>query len=135
MNLRVIPTSVHGAVDHVVGPTLIAAPTFLRLPKASPEGLAPRLNGAVAALYSNLTDYELSLKNVIPMRVHLALDAVGGATLAAVPWLAGSHKKGVRYWLPHTLLGAFEVGMALTTKAEPPRTRGRRLAHLLRLKR
>jgi hypothetical protein len=135
MNLRVIPTSVHGAVDHVVGPTLIAAPTFLRLPKASPEGIAPRINGAVAALYSNLTDYELSLKNLIPMRVHLALDAVSGATLAAVPLATGARKRGLRHWLPHTLLGAFEVGMALTTKAEPPRTRGGWVGNLLRLRR
>ena len=56
MNLRVIPTSVHSAVDHVVGPALIAAPEVLRLPKKSPEGIVPRVNGAVAAVYSNLTD-------------------------------------------------------------------------------
>jgi hypothetical protein len=135
MNLRVIPTSVHGAVDHVVGPALIAAPTFLRLSNKSPEGIVPRVNGAVAAVYSNLTDYELSLKNLIPMRVHLALDAVGGATLAAVPLATGAHKRGLRHWLPHTLLGAFEVGMALTTKPEPPRSKGGRLGNLLRLKR
>ena len=133
MNLRVIPTSVHGAVDHVVGPALIAAPEVLRLPKKSPEGIVPRVNGAVAAVYSNLTDYELSLKNVIPMKVHLVLDAVGGAALAAVPFATGAHKRGVRHWLPHTLVGALEVGMALTTKAEPPRSRPRRFARVLRL--
>ena len=135
MRLRVIPTSVHSAVDHVVGPTLIVAPTVLRLSKASPEGIVPRVNGAAAAVYSNLTDYELSLKNLIPMRVHLALDAVGGATLAAVPFATGAHKRGLRHWLPHTLIGAFEVGMALTTKSEPPRSRAGRVASLLRLKR
>jgi hypothetical protein len=135
MNLRVIPTSVHGAVDHVVGPTLIAAPEIFRLPKTSPEGIVPRANGIAAALYSNLTDYELSVKNVIPMKVHLALDAVSGATLAAVPWLTGARKRGVSHWLPHTLLGAFEIGMALTTKTEPPRTKAGRLARVLHLAR
>jgi hypothetical protein len=135
MNLRVIPTSVHSAVDHVVGPTLIAAPTILRLPNKSPEGILPRLNGAAAAVYSNLTDYELSLKNLIPMKIHLALDAVSGATLAAVPLATGAHKRGLRHWLPHTLLGAFEVGMALTTKAQPPQSRGGRVANLLKLRR
>ena len=135
MKLRVIPTSVHGAVDHVVGPALIAAPEIFHLPKTSPEGIVPRANGIAAALYSNLTDYELSLKNLIPMRVHLALDAVSGATLAAVPLATGAHKRGLRHWLPHTILGALEVGMALTTKSEPPRSRPARLASLLRLKR
>jgi hypothetical protein len=133
MRLRVIPTSVHSAVDHVVGPTLIAAPTVLRLENTSPEGLAPRLNGVAAAIYSNLTDYELSVKNVIPMRVHLALDAMSGATLAAVPLLSGARKRGTRHWLPHTLLGAFEIGMALFTEAEAPRSRTSRVRRVLRL--
>jgi hypothetical protein len=133
MNLRVIPTSIHSAVDHVVGPALIAAPEVLRLPKKSPEGIVPRVNGAAAAIYSNLTDYELSLKNVIPMKVHLALDAVSGATLAVVPLATGAHKRGIRHWLPHTLVGAFEVAMAITTESEPPPSRPRRLARVLRL--
>jgi hypothetical protein len=135
MNLRVIPTSVHSAVDHVLGPTLIVAPSVLRLSRSSPEGVVPRINGTLAAVYSNLTDYELSLKNVIPMKVHLALDAAGGAALAAVPLATGAHKRGLKHWLPHTLAGAFVVAMALTTKAEPPRPRLGRLANLRKLRR
>jgi len=135
MNLRVIPTSVHSAVDHVVGPALIAAPTVLGLEKKSPEGIVPRANGVLAAIYSNLTDYELSLKNVIPMKVHLALDAMSGATLAAVPLATGARKRGLRHWLPHTMLGAFEIAMALTTKAEPPKSKTRRFARVLHLAR
>jgi hypothetical protein len=133
MNLRVIPTSIHSAVDHVVGPALIAAPEVLRLPRKSPEGIVPRVNGAAAAIYSNLTDYELSFSNLIPMKVHLALDAVSGATLAAVPLATGAHRRGLRHWLPHTLVGAFSVAMAVTTKAEPPQSRPRRVARALRL--
>jgi hypothetical protein len=133
MRLRVIPTNVHSAVDHVVGPALIAAPTVLGLEKASPEGLVPRVNGIAAAVYSNLTDYELSLKNVIPMRVHLALDAMSGTMLAAVPLATGARKRGTRHWLPHALLGAFEIGMALLTEPEPPKSRTKRLARVLHL--
>jgi hypothetical protein len=133
MRLRVIPTRVHSAVDHVVGPTLIAAPTVLGLDTTSPEGLLPRVNGVAASIYSNLTDYELSLKNVIPMRLHLALDAMSGAALAAVPLATGARKRGTRHWLPHALLGGLEIGMALLTKHEAPRSRPRRLAHVLKL--
>ena len=133
MKLRVIPTNVHSAVDHVVGPALIAAPTVLGLSKKSPEGILPRASGIAAAIYSNLTDYELSMKNVIPMKVHLALDALSGATLAAVPLATGARKRGLKHWLPHTVVGAFEIAMALTTKAEPPRSRSRRLARVLKL--
>jgi len=126
MKMRFIPTSVHGAVDHVVGPALVLAPTLLRLGRTSPEGLTARAVGGVEAFYSNLTDYELSMKNVVPMKVHLALDAVGGATLALVPQLTGARQRGKKHWLPHLAVGALEVGMAAFTKTEPPRPVERR---------
>ena len=126
MKMRFIPTRVHSAADHVVGPALVLAPTLLRLGRTSPEGLTARAVGGVEAFYSNLTDYELSMKNVVPMKVHLVLDAVGGATLALVPQLTGARKRGKKHWLPHLALGALEVGMAAFTKTEPPRPVERR---------
>ena len=126
MKMRFIPTRVHGAVDHVVGPALVLAPTLLRLGRASPEGLTARAVGGVEAVYSNLTDYEMSMKNVVPMKLHLALDAVGGATLALVPQLTGARSRGKKHWLPHLAIGAFEIGMAALTKTEPPRPIDRR---------
>jgi hypothetical protein len=126
MKMRFIPTSVHGAIDHVVGPALVLAPTVLRLRRTSPEGVVARAVGGVEAFYSNITDYETSVKNVVPMPVHLALDAVGGATLALVPQLTGARRRGKKHWLPHLVLGAFEVGMAAFTKTEPPRPAERR---------
>jgi hypothetical protein len=133
MKLRFIPTSVHGTIDHVVGPALIAAPTVLGLDRTSPEGILARAVGGAEAVYSNLTDYEMSMKNVVPMRVHLALDAVGGATLALVPQLTGARKKGLKHWLPHLAIGVFEIGMAALTKTDPPPTKSARASHLAKL--
>jgi len=124
--MRFIPTSVHGAVDHVVGPALVLAPTLLRLGRTSPEGLTARAVGGVETFYSNITDYELSVKNVVPMKVHLALDAAGGAALALVPQLTGARKRGKKHWVPHLAIGALEIGMAAFTKTEPPRPAERR---------
>jgi hypothetical protein len=119
--MRVIPTSVHGAVDQIVGPALVIAPTILRLGRTSPEGIVARAVGGAETAYSNLTDYELSVKNVVPMPVHLALDAVGGATLALVPQLTGARQRGKKHWLPHLAIGALEVGIAALTKTERPK--------------
>ncbi len=130
MKMRFIPTSVHGAVDHVVGPALVLAPTLLRLGRTSPEGLTARAVGGVEAFYSNITDYEMSVKNVVPMKVHLALDAAGGAALALVPQLTGARKRGKKHWVPHLAIGALEIGMAAFTKTEPPRPAERR-AHTI----
>ena len=126
MNMRFIPTSVHGMIDHAVAPTLLATPAIFDLPDGSPEGIVPRVIGGVEAIYSNLTDYEMSLKNVVPLPVHLALDVIGGATLALVPQLTGARKRGVQHWLPHLGFGLFEIGMAICTKPEPPQTPERR---------
>jgi hypothetical protein len=133
MKMRFIPTSVHGAVDHVVGPALVLAPTLLRLGRTSPEGLTARAVGGVESFYSNITDYEMSLKNVVPMKVHLALDAVGGATLALVPQLTGARQRGKKHWLPHLAIGAMEIGMAAFTKTEPPKAKTRRQAEIAKL--
>lgn len=53
MRIRVIPTRVHGAIDHAVAPTLIASPEIFRLSKASPEGLVAEVTGGLATVYSN----------------------------------------------------------------------------------
>jgi hypothetical protein len=123
---RFIPTSVHSVVDHVVGPTLVLAPTLLRLGRTSPEGIVAQAVGGVEAVYSNLTDYELSAKKVVPMPIHLALDAVGGATLAIVPQLTGARRRGMKHWVPHLAVGMLEIGMAALTKTEAPKKSGRR---------
>ena len=133
MKMRFIPTSVHGAVDHVVGPALVLAPTLLRLGRTSPEGLTARAVGGVETFYSNITDYELSVKNVVPMKVHLALDAAGGAALALVPQLTGARKRGKKHWVPHLAIGALEIGMAAFTKTEPPRPAERRASTIKKL--
>jgi hypothetical protein len=123
MDLRVIPTKAHGAVDMATGPALIAAPTLLRMNGNTGATIPPRVVGAAATVYALLTDYEFGLKRVLPMRTHLALDAVAGIALAATPFVTGASKKGVRHWLPHTVIGANEVFLAFATKERPPRAR------------
>lgn len=126
MKFRVIPTKVHGVLDLVTSPALIAAPTALRLNGTRASALAPRVLGTAAAAYSPLTDYELGVKRVLPVRAHLALDALGGMALAAAPWITGAARKGKRHWLPHAILGGNELVLALTTRpAAPRRSRAR----------
>jgi len=133
MNVRFIPTKVHGMIDHAVAPTLIAAPAIFGLRDGSPEGLVARVVGGVEAVYSNMTDYEMSMKNVVPMPVHLALDGLGGAALILVPQLTGARKRGVKHWLPHLGFGVLEIAMAVCTKPEPPKPAQRKATGIKRL--
>ena len=132
MKIRVIPTKVHGTIDYVTAPALVAAPDILGLDAERASALPPRVAGASAAVYSVLTDYELGLRRVIPMRVHLLLDALAGTALVLAPWVFGSARRGSRHWLPHAVLGGGEIALALTTKQEPPRARLRRALSAIR---
>lgn len=114
--MRVIPTQIHGVLDYATGGMLLCAPGLLGLDDVPASARVLRLAGAGAALYSMLTDYELGAVKLLPMPVHLALDAASGAFVASSPWLLGFASEGQRYWLPHVAVGAFEMLAAATTK-------------------
>ena len=116
MSLRLIPTRVHGVIDYLTSGTLLGAPELLRLRDVPSAALTLRLPGAKAAAYSLLTDYELGALRVLPMPVHLAMDAASGALLASSPWLFGFASEGPRHWVPHVLAGATEMLAAATTR-------------------
>jgi hypothetical protein len=133
MERRFIPARLHAAVDYAAGPALVAAPTLLRLNGSRASALAPRVVGASTAALTALSDHELAARRVVPMRAHLAADAVAGVALAAAPWVTGAAKNGIRHWLPHALAGANEVALAFVTRTEEPRVSG--LRRLLRSRR
>lgn len=124
MNLRLIPTQVHGIIDYVTGGTLVAAPELLSVKDVPEAALTLRLMGIGATAYSLLTDYELGVAKLLPMPTHLALDAASGALLASSPWLFGFARNGTRYWLPHALVGMSEIMAAVTSQTTPRRKVG-----------
>lgn len=71
---------------------------------------------------SMLTKYEWGVLRVIPVPVHLAMDAMVGLFLAASPWLFGFADY---IWWPHVLLGVGEIMAAMTTHLEPGTLGGR----------
>jgi hypothetical protein len=114
--MRVIPTRTHGILDYLLGAILIVAPWLLGFADGGPEQWVPVILGAGVILYSLLTRYELGVARVIPMATHLGLDIVGGALLAASPWLFGFADD---VWVPHLVLGLIEIGTALMTQKTP----------------
>lgn len=114
--MAIISTRVHGALDYGVGGLLIAAPWLLGFATGGPAQWVPVVLGAGAIVYSLLTRYELGVIGLIPMPVHLAIDAASGVLLALSPWLFGF--AGLVF-LPHVLFGAFEVTAAALTDRHP----------------
>ncbi len=119
MNLRFIPSRVHGVLDYVNGAILLAAPELLRTKNEPRATLVSRVAAAGATVSTLMTNFELGVVKVVPMPVHLVVDALSGALLTGAPWLLGYARGGTRYWWPHAIVGAAEVLAAAATKTEP----------------
>ncbi len=113
-----IPTSVHGVIDYLAGGALYATPALLGLGDVPASARTLRLASGGAIASSLLTDYEVGVVKVVPIPVHLTLDIMSGALIAASPWLFGFAKNGTRYWLPHVLMGTVDVLAAITSKTD-----------------
>jgi hypothetical protein len=119
---RFLPTRVHGILDYVWSVLLVSMPWLLGYARGGAETWVPAVFAAGAVVYSLLTDYEMGVFHVLSMRVHLVLDVVGGALLAASPWLLGLDDRGPAR-IVHLGFGLFSIVAGLTTE-----TRARRPA-------
>jgi hypothetical protein len=73
----------------------------------------PVILGVGTLFFSLLTRYEAGLFKIIPFKVHLMFDVLAGAFLAVSPWLFGFASV---VYLPHLMVGLFEIVAGLTTR-------------------
>jgi hypothetical protein len=118
VDVRIISTHLHGALDYLASGVNLVFPRMLGLQDAPWAVRVPRIDGVAGAGYSLITDYELGALKVLPMPTHLAFDAAKGVFMAASPWLFGFAKNGPRYWLPHVLMGSADVLAAIATRTD-----------------
>lgn len=114
--MRFIPTRVHGVLDYLAGGLLMAVPWLLRVEDQGWQVRLPEALGAGVVAYSLLTDYELGAVKMIPMPMHLGLDAMNGVLLAASPWLFRFDR---RTRVPFLTPGLFEVAVASMSETTP----------------
>jgi hypothetical protein len=120
--MRILSTYIHGMLDYVVGVALIMAPNIFGFSElGGPAVLLPRVLGTAAILVSLLTNYEWGVFRVIPMRVHLVVDFLSGALLAASPWLFGFSHEPSNAWAPHVVVGLMEILVVVMSQTEPRR--------------
>jgi hypothetical protein len=111
-----IPTRVHGFLDFMTAGLLVT------LPRALGWGTcATRLLDASAAstvAYSVFTRYEMGAVKALPMKAHLALDAIQGGVLLGAAALLEDEDPDVRGTL--AALGVFELGVTLLSQTQSP---------------
>lgn len=110
-----INTKMHGYIDYLMGLVLIAIPFLFAIPEGVPATLLIVL-GTATILYSLMTNYELGLFKILPMKVHLFIDLVSCLLLITAPWLFGFNDLII--W-PFVVLGALEVVATLMTTKKP----------------
>jgi hypothetical protein len=114
--MKFLSTRAHGTLDYLMGAVLLIAPYLFGFADGGAAQWVPMALGAGAIVYSLLTQYEFGAIKLIPMPVHLVLDAASGLLLAASPWLFGF---SAFVWVPHVVFGLLELGSSLVTRAVP----------------
>jgi hypothetical protein len=111
-----IPTRVHSLLDFMTAGLLVT------LPRALGWGTcATRLLDASAAstvAYSVFTRYEMGAVKALPMKAHLALDAIQGGVLLGAAALMEDEDPDVRATL--AALGVFEFSVTLLSQTSSP---------------
>jgi hypothetical protein len=117
---RFVSPRVHGLLDYMTVGLFIAGGDIFRI-KDAPGSLAPSKAFGLALCFTcPLTDYGADKPfggvRMIPMKQHLAVDAMFGVAIGLAPWVTGSWRKGWNYWAPQTFAMTSELFFALTTK-------------------
>jgi hypothetical protein len=114
---RPITSRMHAMLDYPLGVLLILAPWIFGFSDVGGAAVAvPIVVGALAIAQSLITDWELSVANVLPLPMHLTMDVLAGAVLALSPFVFGFSDEGTNAWLPHVVAGVGLIGAGLMTQ-------------------
>lgn len=109
---RLIPMDVHAVADYANGFLAVGAGLFGDTSQAKLAGL---VLGASTVSVSLMTDYRLSVLNVIPIEVHEVIDFVWGASCIAAPFVLGYYKKDPIVAAAHVATGVLTILSSLFT--------------------
>jgi hypothetical protein len=114
--MKPISTKMHGILDYTSAAALVAIPRIFGWNKTATR----LLTGAALAHtgYSLLTNYELGVKKVIPMKTHLALDAGASMLLGTVPFLTQKVDRNTALGILG--LSLYEAAVVVNSQNEPP---------------
>jgi hypothetical protein len=104
-------------LDYPLGLVLILAPWIFGFSDVGGAAvIVPIVVGALAIGQSLITDWELSLADIVPLPLHLTMDVLAGAVLALSPFIFGFSDEGTNAWLPHVIAGVGLIGAGLMTQ-------------------
>lgn len=112
--MRFISTKIHAILDFLIAVALIVFPWILGF--GGPAQLVLVSVGILMAGMSLLTIHEFGIYKIVPMEIHLIIDAFMGLFLMMSPWLIGFAHVEIG---PHILIGILIVVVAMFSKVRP----------------
>lgn len=109
---RLIPQDVHSMMDYANGAATGAGYLLTTDPAARIASIAL---GASIASISAMTDYRLSIANVIPIKGHETADYLWGAAAIVAPFALGYWKRAPHVAMMHVVAGAGTILASLLT--------------------
>lgn len=113
--MKLFSTKTHGVLDYLTVGQLLMLPRMLGWSKGVTQWMTGMALGTL--VYSLVTRYELGPFKLLPMKGHLALDAMNGALFCAAPLIFPDEDTTVKATLVG--IGAFEIMASLTTETQP----------------
>ena len=111
--MKFLSSKLHGFVDYAAALALIIAPFVILPADASPIAIWLSVAaGSALILYSLITDYSASVRNILPFKLHLIIDFLAGATFIAAPFVLGFEGITSIYYI---VMGAAVVLVVLVT--------------------
>lgn len=104
--MKTISTYTHGLLDYIAGIVLILAPNLFGFEDLNgPPVTISRVFGVIFVVQALVTNYELGIFRIIPLRLHLFVDYLLSIILAASPWIFGFYIRSDNVWVPHLVIG------------------------------
>jgi hypothetical protein len=120
----------HGLYDYAIGIALVLSPYIGGFANVDAARTLFLVAGFGLIIYSLLTRYYYSIAKVIPLGVHMCLDAAAGVVVMLAPWLFDYNEAltgGQTAW--HVILGAGTVALVLVTKPKHDTIATSHMAH------
>jgi hypothetical protein len=114
--MRFISTKIHAILDFLTAVILIVLPWISGFADGGPAQMVLVSTGILIAGMSLLTYHEYGIYKIVPMEIHLVIDAFIGLFLLMSPWLFGFAHVVLG---PHILFGILGIGAALFSKVKP----------------
>lgn len=116
--MNTITPTFHTFIGLIIGMLLLVTPWLFGFHEVGGVVVAiPLIIGAFTILNELVTSSHASPIHIVPMRLHLVLDFILGATLVVSPWLFEFSSQPLHVWLPHVFIGAAII--TYTTMTQP----------------